>query len=115
MPIACPGLSRGGLMFFKPGWIWTRVDWIKLRSLGGFLEFGTAVLAERSMNGVLGLAVCAESPSLERPRNRERFCCAGVEVELVTALALETGYLVLVELPFSLWWSGDDAAAPWTV
>ncbi len=102
-------------MIFKPGWIWTRVDWIKLRSLGGFLEFGAAVLTEGSMNGVLGLAVCAESPSLERSGNRERFCCAGVEVEFVPALALKTGYLVLVELPFSLRWSGDDAAAPWTV
>ena len=102
-------------MIFKPDWMWTRVDWIKLRSLGGFLEFGAAVLAERSMNGVLGLAVCAESPSLERSGNCERFCCAGVEVELVPALALKTGHLVLVELPFSLWRSGDDAAAPWTV
>lgn len=102
-------------MIFKPDWIWTRVDWIKLRSLGGFLEFGAAVLAERSMNRVLGLAVCAESPPLERSRNRERFCCAEVEVELVPALTLETGHLVLVELPFSFWWSGDDAAAPWTV
>ncbi len=79
------------------------------------MEFGAAVLAERSMNRVLGLAVCAESPSLERSRDGERFCCAGVEVELVTALTLKTGYLVLVELPFSLWWSDNDAAAPWTV
>ena len=105
-------------MIFKLSWPsldWTRVEWIKLGSLRGVLESGAAVLAEGSMNGVLGLAACTESPSLERSGNRERLCCAGVKVELVTALALKTGHLVLVELPFSFRRSDNDAAAPWTV
>ena len=79
------------------------------------MEFGAAVLAEGSMKGVLGLAACAESPSLERSGNRERLCCAGVKVELVAALALKPGHLVLVELPFSFWRSDNGAAAPWAV
>jgi hypothetical protein len=50
-----------------------------------------------------------------RSRDCEGLSRPLVQVELVAALALETGHVVALEVPFPFWWTLNFAATPGTV
>ena len=91
-----------------------RYDWFWLLRFDGW-EFCSAVLAVDRVCWVSGLAAGTESLRCLWPWDCEGLVRAGVQVELVSALALVPCYMVGFEFPFPLGRCLYCAAAPWTV